>query len=472
VQRMFQLLGDPPASAAREAATVVRIETGLAKGSLALVERREPSALYHKLTLRDLAALNPSFSWDRYFSRIGLPDLKSLNVAVPAFFKAMERILRAESLQNWRTYLRWHLVQNRSAHLSSAFVSESFDFYGKTLTVAAQLEPRWKRCVRHVDRDLGEALGQAYVARTFGPEAKERTVKMVHEIEAAMERDILELPWMTVATKEQALAKLHKVANKIGYPDKWRDYSSLRIARADAIGNAERAAEFEFRRALAKIGKPIDRGEWGMTAPTVNAYYDAQMNDINFPAGVLQPPLFDLQMDDAPNYGDTGGTIGHELTHAFDDEGRKFDAEGNLRDWWTPVDAQEFEKRAGCISNQYSQYTVVDDVKINGKLTLGEDVADVGGLIIAYIAWKDATKGQELKPADDFTPEQRFFIGYAQSWCSDDRDEMKRLNAATDPHSPPRYRTNGVVSNMPEFRAAFACRADSPMVREKTCRVW
>jgi len=295
---------------------------------------------------------------------------------------------------------------------------------------------------------------------------------MTREIQKAMEADIQQLPWMEVSTKRQALAKLHGMVNKIGYPDRWRDYSSVAITRSDFHGNVSRAVEFESKRELAKIGRPLDRGEWQMTPPTVNAYYDAQMNDMNFPAGVLQPPLFDPKMDDAPNYGNTGATIGHELTHGFDDEGRQFDAKGNLHDWWTKKDSQEFEKRTACIADQYSQYTVVDDIKINGKLTVGEDAADLGGTMLAYMAWKNATKGQSLQPADGFTPDQRFFIGMSQWACGAERPENKRLNAVTDPHSPLEYRVNGVVSNMPEFATAFSCKLGQPMVRDKACRVW
>ena len=323
-----------------------------------------------------------------------------------------------------------------------------------------------------VDGDLGEALGQAYVEKYFSAEAKQQALKIVKEIQAAMEQDIDSLQWMSAATKQQALAKLHGMANKIGYPDKWRDYAKLEIVRGDELGNVERARNFEFDRELAKIGKPVDRSEWDMTPPTVNAYYNPQMNDINFPAGVLQPPAFDPSSDAAPNYGDTGGTIGHELTHGFDDEGRQFDAQGNLRDWWTEEDGKEFVKRASCISDQYSTYTIIDDIKINGKLTLGEDVADLGGLILAYNAWKDDTKGQTLEPIDGLTPDQRFFVGYGQSWCGQSRDETKRMRATVDPHSPEKYRTNGVVSNMPQFQKAFQCKAGAPMVNQNRCSVW
>jgi len=472
VRKMFELLGDKPGVAAAEARTVMRIETALAKASLTRVERRDPKKVYHKMTRQALVALSPTFHWNEYLAKVGLPSVRALNVATPEFFKAMNAELEKEDLGSWKAYLRWHLVHADAPYLSPAFVNADFDFYGKALRGAEELEPRWKRCVGYVDNDLGEALGQAYVERSFSPEAKQRAQKMVKEIEGAMQRDMESLPWMSPTTKQHALEKLHAVANKIGYPDKWRDYSALAIARDDEMGNVLRARAFEFHRQLAKIGKPVDRGEWQMTPPTVNAYYDPQKNDINFPAGTLQPPVFDPNSDAAPNYGDTGGTIGHELTHGFDDEGRQFDAQGNLRDWWTPEDAKKFEQRASCISGQYSQYVIVDDIKINGKLTLGEDVADLGGVILAYMAWRAETKGQKLEPIEGLTPEQRFFIGYGQSWCTNTRDETKRLRATVDPHSLEKYRTNGVVSNMPEFQEAFHCKAGTPMVRENRCRVW
>jgi endothelin-converting enzyme/putative endopeptidase len=472
VERMFELLGDKPEAAAAEAQTVMRIETALAKGSMTRVERRDPKALDHKMTSAELEKIAPEFGWQVYFTKVGIPVLASLNVAAPGFFKALSEELGKENLADWKTYLRWHLVRSDAPHLSSAFVNENFAFYGKTLRGQQELQPRWKRCTEAVDGYLGEALGQAYVEKYFPPEAKQEALKMVKEIQAAMEQDINSLSWMSPATKQQALVKLHGMANKIGYPDKWRDYSKLEIVRGDELGNVERSRQFEFNRQLAKIGKPVDRGEWGMTPPTVNAYYDPQMNDINFPAGVLQPPAFDPNSDAAPNYGDTGGTIGHELTHGFDDEGRQFDAQGNLRDWWTDNDAKEFVKRASCISDQYSTYTIIDDIKINGKLTFGEDVADLGGLILAYMAWQADTKGQKLEPIEGLTPAQRFFIGYGQSWCGQTRDETKRLRATVDPHSPEKYRTNGVVSNMPEFQEAFHCKASAPMVNQNRCRVW
>ncbi|HTQ56314.1 MAG TPA: M13 family metallopeptidase [Bryobacteraceae bacterium] len=472
VARMLELLGDAKPRAAAESQAIMRLETSLAKASLTRVEQRDPYKLFHKMDLAQLQALTPAFNWKLYLKGIGLGELNQYNVTEPAFFKEVQNLLVGTPIRDWKAYLRWHLVHARAAYLSPAFVDANFDFYGKYLHGTPQMRPRWKRCVQYVDQDLGEALGQVFVQRTFTPDMKDRTLTMTREIEKAMEDDIKTLPWMSEATKAQALLKLHAVVNKIGYPDKWRDYSSIRIDRGDFAGNVYRAAVFEGRRQLAKIGKPVDRGEWDMTPPTVNAYYNPQMNDINFPAGVLQPPLFDPKMDDAPNYGDTGGTIGHELTHGFDDEGRQFDAHGNLHDWWTAADAKEFQKRTDCVADQYAQYTVVDDIKINSRLTLGEDVADLGGELLAYMAWKDATRGQDLQPIDGLTPEQRFFIGFAQWACGDERAESKRVHAITDPHSPPEYRINGVAANMPEFARAFGCKVGQPMVRKDPCRVW
>jgi endothelin-converting enzyme/putative endopeptidase len=472
LQKMFELLGNTPEVAAASAQVVVRIETALAKGEMTSAARRDPAAVYHRMTRVELAALAPSFPWESYFAGLGLSHVASLNVAAPEFFKAMEALLKSENLPAWKTYLRWHQLHAQARWLPEAFVQEDFAFYGRKLTGARELPPRWKRCVRFEDRALGEAVGQSYVARYFSGDAKQRALKMVLSIEAAMDRDLRQLPWMSDATKQQALAKLKAVVNKIGYPDTWRDYSALTIVRGDALGNAERSNSFEFRRQLAKIGKPLVRGEWYLTPPSVNANYNAQMNDINFPAGVLQPPLFDPQADDAANFGQTGATIGHELTHGFDDEGRQFDGQGNLRDWWTAADAKEFGQRTACIAKQYSAYTVVDDVKVNGDLTLGENIADLGGLLLAYSAWEEAVRDTKLKPIDELSPPQRFFVAYAQGWCSNQRPELQRMSAATDPHAPERYRTNGVVSNLPEFQKAFSCKPDAPMVHTPACRVW
>ena len=472
VAKIFELVGDKPEDAAAEAATVMRIEAALAKGQMTRVERRDPPNLYHKMAVAELEKVAPAFGWSVYLEKVGLGKLASLNVTAPEYFRTMNAEIEKESLADWKTYLRWHAAHSAANDLTSAFVKENFNFYGKTLRGRQELPPRWKRCTTDVDNDLGEALGQAYVAKYFSPEAKQAALKVVQEIEAAMQSEIHALPWMGATTKEQALTKLHAIANKIGYPDRWRDYTALEIVRGDEIGNSRRGSWFEFHRQLGKIGKPVDRGEWGMTPPTVNAYYDPQKNDINFPAGILQPPLFSAKSDAAPNYGNTGATMGHELTHAFDDEGSQFDAQGNLRMWWTDADRKEFDQRAQCVVDQYSGYTVVDDIKINGKLTNGEDLADLGGTLLAYLAWKEDTKNQKLEPLDGLTPEQRFFVAYGQSWCTNQRDENLRLRATIDPHSPEKYRTNGVASNLPEFREAFHCKAGQPMVREKTCRVW
>jgi putative endopeptidase len=472
VRKMFELLGDAPDVAAANSLTVMRVETALAKASLTRVEQRDPYKLFHMMTRAELQALTPSFRWDSYFTGIALPPTRQVNVAEPAFYRELEVQLKTNPLADLKTYLRWHLIHAKARFLSAPYTQANFDFYSKYLRGVPVMPPRWKTCVQLVDHNLGEALGQVFVEKNFLPATKTRTVEMTKQVEKAMELEIEGLPWMSPATKKQALLKLHGINNKIGYPDKWRDYSSVTVKRDDLVGNVERTVGFESRRDLAKIGKPLDRTEWQMSPPTVNAYYNPQMNDINFPAGVLQPPLFDPKLDDAPNYGNTGATIGHELTHGFDDEGRQFDAKGNLHDWWTTNDAAEFQKRADCVSDQYSQYTVVDEIKINGKLTMGEDIADLGGTLIAYIAWKAATKGQDLKPVDGFTPDQRFFVGMAQWACSNERPEDLRANAITDPHSPDQYRINGVVSNMLEFRSAFSCKAGQPMVREKACRIW
>ena len=472
VARMLRLLGDSESAAQSGAETVLRIETALAKATLTRVDQRDPHKLDHTMTVAALAQSAPAFDWAAYFRLSGMPAGAKLNVAQPAFAQAVSAQLRATPVADWKTYLRWHLVHSKARSLPKDFVAADFDFYRKYLRGTTQDQPRWKKWVQVVDRTMGEALGQVFVEKTFPPEMLARTKAMTAEIEAAMKSEIESLPWMSATTKTRALEKLAAIVNKVGYPEKWRDYSALEIRRGDFFGNMERAGAFAQRREIAKIGKPVDRTEWGMSPPTVNAYYNPQMNDINFPAGVLQPPLYDAKLDDAPNYGNTGATIGHELTHGFDDEGRQFDAKGNLFDWWTKEDAAEFQKRADCVSEQYSSYKVVDDIRINGRLTMGEDVADLGGTQLAYIAWKAATKKLDLKPVDGLTPDQRFFVGMAQWACGDERPENLRANAMTDPHSPNQYRINGVVVNMPEFRQAFSCKLDAPMVREKGCKVW
>jgi endothelin-converting enzyme/putative endopeptidase len=472
VAKMFELLGETAADAKRDADVVMSIETILAEASLTRVEKREPHNLFHKLKAAEFKALTPDFDWNAYFTGLPFPQPAVVNVTEPKFFRVLEDLLKTRDLAEWKTYLRWHLIHRNAPYLSPAIVNENFNFFSKHLRGVEQLPPRWKQCVRLVDRQLGEALGQVYVQKVFTPEAKQKTLEMTRQIEVEMGNEIRQLPWMSAPTKRHALEKLHAIVNKIGYPERWRDYSSVVVKREDFLGNVMRAAAFENRRQLDKIGKPVDRTEWNMTPPTVNAYYDPQMNDINFPAGVLQPPLFDVKLDAAPNYGDTGGTIGHELTHGFDDEGRQFDAKGNLRDWWTKKDAEEFEKLVNCVRDQYAQYTVVDDIKINSKLTSGEDVADLGGELLAWLAWKTATKGQKLESREGLTPEQRFFVGFAQWVCGAQRPENLRLNAITNPHSPFEYRVNGVVSNMPQFQEAFSCKVGQPMVRPNACKVW
>jgi putative endopeptidase len=473
VQKMFELAGDAPDQAKAQAETVMRLETELAMGSLDRVSRRDPEKVYHRMSKQDLETLNPAFRWNQYFTDSGAPAFQSVNVAWPDFFKAVNGMIESASLDDWKTYLRWHVLHSEAPLLPTAFVNENFNFYGKTLTGATELRPRWKRCVDFTDNQLGEALGKKFVEQTFGGDAKQRTLKMVDAIERALGQDIDQLTWMTPATKQQALIKLKGITNKIGYPNKWRDYSSVEIKRDDAVGNGMRADRFEFQRELNKIGKPVDRQEWAMTPPTVNAYYDPQMNNINFPAGILQPPFYEIAADSAINFGAIGMVIGHELTHGFDDQGRQFDVKGNLRDWWTPADAKAFEERAACIDKQYSNFSPVPGVHLNGKLTLGENTADNGGVRVALMALANTSTPAELeKKIDGFSEEQRLFLSFAQIWCESQREEILRMRAQTDPHSPGKFRVNGVVQNMPEFQKAFACKAGQPMVAANACRVW
>jgi len=474
LQKTFALMGDNTETASRNAATVMRLETALAKAALTRVERRDPYKLKHKVTIAELNQLASNFAWKVYFREAGYPGFVTINVGAPDFFKEVNARLAAEPVEDWKTYLRYHVVNSASPYLSSAFVQENFDFYRAYLRGVKEQQPRWKRCVSYTNHNLDDALGRVYVSKVFSPELKESTLDMVRRIEGAMGERIRQLDWMDPATKVQALAKLQGIRNKIGYPDKWRDYSSVKIGRENFAADIRQTAEFERHRQINKIGNPVDHGEWAIPPTTVDAYFDPQMNDINFPAGVLLPPLYDARMDDAPNYGNTGGTIGHELTHGFDDEGSQFDAKGNLRNWWTKDDRAKFDARTLCVQKQYDQYVVVDDVHINGQLTLGENVADLGGEILAYIAWKDATKEKNLKPMDGFTPEQRFFIGFAQWDCANERPEDLRVRARTDPHSPAVYRINGVLANMPEFAKAFSCSAGQPMAAapDKICKVW
>jgi putative endopeptidase len=473
VANMFRLLGEGAAADAN-ADRVLAIETDLAKASLDRVKRRDPKNLDHKLRRDALAGLAPRFAWDDYLTAVGQGSIESLNVGWPDFFKGFDGVLAGYDVAALRAYLRWHLVNRAAPWLSKAFVAERFDFQDRILSGAREDRPRWKRCVEQTNWLIGEDLGRAYVAAEFGPKTKDDTLAMIRSIEAAYAEDIASLDWMTPDTKAKALAKLTAIANKVGYPDKWRDYSSLDIVRDDALGNALRAEGFEFRRRLAKIGKPVDRTEWSIPPPTVNAYYSPRTNDINFPAGILQPPFYDPTLDAAANYGAIGSVMGHEMTHGFDDQGRHYDGSGNLREWWTPADAAAFEERAACLVKQYGDFTAVGDLKVNGRLTLGENIADNGGMRLAYAALAKALKGAAPPPIDGLSAPQRFFVAYAQAWCGNATDQDKRRRALTDPHSPGEFRVNGVVANQPEFARAFSCPAGSPMAPppDKMCRVW
>jgi putative endopeptidase len=473
--QLFTLAGQPAQQAGDSAQTVLRIETSLAKASMDRTARRDPKTRDHKMTRDEAIALAPEFHLDRYFAALGAPAFSSLNVSNPDFFMQVNGVLQAQSLPTLRTYVSWHLLDGAAPWLSKPFVDANFKMQ-QALTGQSEIKPRWKRCVDATDGALGEALGQRYVEQTFGAEGKQRMLTMVDALEKSLDQDIRSLPWMTEETKKQAKVKLEAIRNKIGYPDVWRDYSSLNIAKGDLMGNFLRANEFEARRQLAKIGKPLDRKEWGMTPPTVNAYYSSAQNEIVFPAGILQPPFFDKQADEATNFGGIGVVIGHELTHGFDDQGRKFDPEGNLRDWWTAEDGKEFEKRVSCIADEYSNFVAVDDLKLNGRLTLGENTADNGGARIALMALREMIASDPGNKAaqtiDGFTPEQRFFLGFGRVWCQKRRPQFQRMLVSVDPHSPGRYRVNGVVQNMPEFEKTFGCKLGQPMVSENACRVW
>ena len=474
LEKTFELLGENSATAGAHAKTVMEIETALAKVSMDIVLRRDPANLNHKMSAQELRALTPEFSWDEYLKDVQAPATMHYLVAAPDFFKGVNQLIKAQSLDHLKTYLRWQLVTASSSLLGQPWVEEKFDFYGRKLVGQKQQRPRWRRCTQYVDRDLGEALGQAYVDRTFGAEGKARMLKMVQALETSLGTDIEQLDWMSDTTKKEAIVKLKGFEGKIGYPNQWRDYSSIKIVRDDLLGNAFRSGEFEQRRVLEKIGRPVDRGEWGMTPPTVNAYYDPQLNTINFPAGILQPPYFDKQKDDAVNFGSIGAVIGHEMTHGFDDEGRKFDPTGNLRDWWTEQDGKEFERRAQCVADEYSGFEATPGTKINGKLTLGENTADNGGTRIALMALHNilAAEGKSDEKIDGFSADQTFFIAYGQAWCSNLTPQLLRVIAQSNPHSPPQFRVNGVVSNMPEFQKAFGCKKGQPMVRDNACHVW
>jgi putative endopeptidase len=474
VARTLELLGEPAKQAEAEAKTVLKIETQLAGASMTNTELRDPQKIYHRLDLVGIKKLAPSVAWDEYLAKVGFPGITAINVAQPEFVKAFDAMTKNVSFADWRTYLRWHLARATSPWLSHKFVDEWFQFR-QALTGTKTLQPRWKRCVNFADQMMGEALAQPFVKEHLGEDGKQAAAQMVTGIEASMKLDLESLAWMDDTTRAKAEDKLAKITNKIGYPSKWRSYDGLAIDRASFLANAERASDFETKRELAKVGKPVDKEEWEMTPPTVNAYYEPTMNEMVFPAGILQEPFYGKQQSPALNFGAIGMVVGHELTHGFDDEGRQFDAEGNLRDWWTAPVSAEFDKRAACVEHQFDAYVPIDDLHIKGKLTLGENIADLGGLKLSYAALGRAEKEHPTTPtAGAFTPAQQFFVGFGQAWCANYRPEALRLLVATNPHSPPKYRVNGPLSNLPEFAAAFQCKPGSPMVPTEAnrCEIW
>ena len=473
VENMLTLSGTRPEQASADAKSVLSIETALATAMLDRVQRREPKNRLHTLSLNDLQAMTPNFSWRKYATAAEAPKFQVLNVAVPDYLKAVDRLIPEMSASNGlKAYLRWHVIHQMADALPKAFADADFDFFRRTLNGQQQPQPRWRRCVAETDQRMGEALGKAFVEEAFGPQAKTDMLKMVQDIKAAMQQDIDAAPWMSGETKKAAMLKLNAVVDRIGYPDAWRDYAKLAVSRDDAVGNRARAAAFNRARTLAKIGERVDRTEWSMTPPTVNAYYSPDRNNINFPAGILQPPFYLAGRDAAVNYGGAGAVIGHELTHGFDDQGRKYDGQGNLKDWWTAADSSAYEQRVSCVAEQYSEYTVGGDAKINGRLTIGENTADNGGLRLALMAYLAGPGAKMKDKIDGFTPEQRVFLGWAQVWCENATPEAERVKAATNAHSSNKYRVNGPLSNMPEFAKAFSCKATAPMVRQNACRVW
>jgi len=476
VKTVFHLAGETPKQATKDAEIVLRMETLLAEGSLDAIELRDPQKLNHPSDIAAIGKQLTNFRLATYVAATGVPPSVRVNVAEPRFLAAFNAAIAENSAEQIRAYLRWRLLDAfAGTSMPHSFDEENWNFNSHILNGAEKQEDRWKRCTSHIDNELGEALGQVYVARYFSASDKQRTLEMALAIEAAMEKDIDALDWMSPATKVRAKEKLHAVMNKVGYPDRWRDYSALQIVRDDAIGNQSRANVFEYQRGLAKVGKPVDKGEWSMTPPTVNAYYDGQQNNVNFPAGYLQPPFFNGKEDDAANYGNMGSTIGHELTHGFDDEGRQFDATGNLKDWWTKDDELKFSERSNCVVKEYDAIESVPDVHLSGKLTLGENLADLGGLWLSWLAWLDKASAVHLNMAaktDGYTPDQRFWIAYAQQWCTQERPEELRTLAQTDPHSPSEHRTNAVLQNLPEFTKSFSCKPSSKMISANRCRVW
>ena len=468
MRRMFALAGiqgDPDA--------VMRLETALAQASATAVEQRDPASQYNRMPLAQVAKLAPHFDWNAYLAQRGVSGIDSINVSEPKFLAEVDRLAATTPLADWKSYLRWHLLSITAPALSTPIAEEGFQFRGVTLLGQKQQQDRWQRCVARTDQQMGEALGQAYVDRRFPPEAKARANEMVVNLRAALKETLTTIPWMSAATRQNALAKLEAFTQKIGYPDQWRDYSSLRIANGPYVTNFLAAREFEARRDIAKIGHPPDRAEWGMTPPTINAYYNPPLNEIVFPAGILQWPMFDVRQDDAFNYGAAGSVIGHEITHGFDDEGSQYDAKGNLVNWWTAEDRKAFEERAACIVDQFNHFEIEPGISHNGKLVAGESIADLGGAIIAYKAWQKSLEGKPRpQNVDGFTPEQRFFLGFARARAANQTAEYARNRVLTNPHPLNKFRVNGPVSNMPQFAAAFQCKSGDPMVRANSCAIW
>ena len=478
VARMLELAGTPTAEAKEDAGRVLALETAMARAQMSRVDMRDPNKIYHRMTLAEAQRITPDFVWTRYLDETGAPRTLAsstlINVMQPAYFAAVDTLLSREPVSTWRPYLRYHALAAAAPALPTPFVQEAFNFQ-RNFTGATEQLPRWKRCTAAVNNAMGEMVGQEYVKRAFTPEAKIRALAMVSNLQAALGDRIRALPWMSDSTKQQALLKLGAFTKKIGYPDRWRDYSALQVADGDYLGNRRRATLFEEARDWHKLGKPVDKTEWGMTPPTVNAYYNPTWNEIVFPAGILQPPFYDPQADDAVNYGAMGAVIGHEMTHGFDDEGRQYDAQGNLRDWWTAGDARRYNAEAQKVVNQFNAYTIVDSAThVNGSLTTGENIADFGGLTVAYAAMEKAYAGKPRTTIDGFTPEQRFFLGWAQVWRELQRPEAARAQVAVDPHAPALWRVNGPLSNMPEFKAAWHCKDGDPMVRpaEQRASIW
>jgi putative endopeptidase len=478
IANVLKLLGASPAAAGKDAADIMAFETALAKVSMGNVERRDPEKIYHMQPVAKFASDTPNLHMADFLKEAGAPPVTDLNVATPEFFAGLNQLVASTSMDTLKNYMRVFLVDSFSSRLPKDFDEEHFDFFGRKLQGIPEQAARWKRCVDATDSALGEVLGKVYVAQYFGGDSKAKTANEVKQIEAAMGRDLDQLDWMGPATKAKAHEKLDTIVDKIGYPNKWRDYSALTIKPGDSLGNSLRAREFESDYQLHKIGRPVDKGEWDMTPPTVNADYMPSMNTINFPAGILQPAFYDRSASDATNYGHIGAVVGHELTHGFDDEGRKFDPQGNLKDWWTADDEKRFVERTDCLVNEYGGFVAVDDLHVNGKLTLGENTADNGGLRLAWMALlADAARNHtaiDQKTASGYTPKQELFLGWGQNWCASERSEYERLAVQVDVHSPDRIRANGVVVNMPEFGEAFGCKKGQPMspAPEKMCRVW